>query len=392
MQKKRYHLTHVEPANGISEGLQRLHSFCLKNKMIKQSYEEYFDWFINQIKQCLKDFIDQQHQHITQDNYYLNIPISHSGISNTFQFTRWELCAIHSTCFFHIEWDPIGNDSIGDISYFDIIFKNKLAKERLICNLAYLHYMFLSPESVKNEIVTFKRNVITTPHDWSNDISPLHSFKYSAGGIQLSKLPVHVDFANKLLHIHQIIPSVTQEELLFSTRPECLVGMLLFEKMKTTDSISIENTLSINTSKGYSTTFEWTGFYCDEECNKHNTIIAIDAVFVNCFGKKKIDRDLNKCYNGFSSVQGDIATGKWGCGVFSNDPCLKFIQQVMVLSSLNRNAEFHWMDEQEYNTYNLLLNKCISKGILVKQIYEIITKYNKTQNNNFFNYLEKVID
>ena len=40
-----------------------------------------------------------------------------------------------------------------------------------------------------------------------------------------------VDFANRDLHIHQVIPSATQEEVLFSCCPEAFPGTLPFSPL-----------------------------------------------------------------------------------------------------------------------------------------------------------------
>jgi hypothetical protein len=48
-----------------------------------------------------------------------------------------------------------------------------------------------------------------------------------------------VDFANKYLHIHQIIPSCTQEEVMFSVRPECYLGIIICDVMLDHEAIII---------------------------------------------------------------------------------------------------------------------------------------------------------
>ena len=48
-----------------------------------------------------------------------------------------------------------------------------------------------------------------------------------SGLVDASKASAQVDFANRLLHIGEVTASATQEEILFSVRPECFIAMLL---------------------------------------------------------------------------------------------------------------------------------------------------------------------
>ncbi|KAL7712279.1 poly(ADP-ribose) glycohydrolase [Entamoeba marina] len=305
-----------EKANGISVALHLLYDYLFKTDKVKQTWDEYFEWYINNLKRCLKDLLNQPHEFITQDDNYIYLPISPPGHSDTFVFTRWEISGILSACFFNVEWDDEFNKSIGSLSFQAIKNDKGISSQRLVCIYSYLHVMFTSEENILKELVTFQRHVMLEPHDWTKDESLLKEYEYVEGGIEESTHLNHVDFANKLLHIHRIIPSATQEELLFSLRPECFLGIQLFEVMNDRDSITINNTSYINGCVGYAETFEWKSIKSREESTKQNTIIAIDSVIVKCFGEKNILRDLNKCYSGFSVVEGGIATGQWGCGAF----------------------------------------------------------------------------
>lgn len=136
-----------------------------------------------------------------------------------------------------------------------------------------------------------------------------------------------VDFANANLHIHSIIPSVTQEELLFSVCSECFLGLALFPKtLGDEDVIVFRNVWNHASYSGYDTGFRFTGPLPDTQRKK--TIIAMDACEADQFGC--VWRDLFKAYVGFGAVADNtISTGNWGCGAFGGDVHLKFLQQVL---------------------------------------------------------------
>jgi len=68
-----------------------------------------------------------------------------------------------------------------------------------------------------------------------------------------------VDFANANLHIGHIMPSMTQEEVLFSCCPECFVGMLFTEYFEADEAMVIRNVVRFSTYEGYLYDFHWTG-------------------------------------------------------------------------------------------------------------------------------------
>jgi hypothetical protein len=137
----------------------------------------------------------------------------------------------------------------------------------------------------------------------------------------------------------------------------------------------MHNSLYISTYTGYQSTFRWTGYVPNELIKKDNTILAIDSVVFKCFGKDNIDRDLKKCHLGFKLSGNGIATGQWGCGAFSNDPLLKLLQQVMVLSDLGFDASFHWLNENQFNKLNKYVKIFIERNYTIGMLYNLIIQF-----------------
>lgn len=155
----------------------------------------------------------------------------------------------------------------------------------------------------------------------------IHTSAYGKieGSLKISKTNFHVDakrmedfnakgftdFANKFLQIHQIIPSATQEEVLFTACPELFVAMLYSPEMKDDEVIVIRNVRRFVEYKGYLATFEFAGAFASPQ--PIIDVLAIDAVHRNHFSKQSVDRDIAKAFTAFSAIDPSesIVTGHW---------------------------------------------------------------------------------
>lgn len=99
--------------------------------------------------------------------------------------------------------------------------------------MCLLAYFAEADDCSDTQYVTFSRVSAKSLPDWSKCEKPVarertivHDGLMEAVMLS-SDRPAFVDFANKNLHIHQVIPSCTQEEILFSCAPSCFVSMLI---------------------------------------------------------------------------------------------------------------------------------------------------------------------
>ena len=191
-----------------------------------------------------------------------------------------------------------------------------------------------------------------------------------------------IDFANKYIHIGEIIPSVTQEELLFSLYPECFISLIFAKVLGDLDAFVITNVIRCCEYSGYRYTFECTGEYSQWKTQTPRNIVAIDAVHL--LSKESgeaityLVRDINKAYVGFKPTEnneGAIITGLWGCGIFNHYHSLKFIQQVIAASMHKRKLIFSVLDQSilsELNEINeIIADKTIS------DVYNTLVKASK---------------
>lgn len=290
-----------------------------------------------------------------------------------------------------------------------------VAVARIKCQLTYLHSSaFRQQQSPENDTyLTFYRTVLTsgpksqyqcnseprwTEPDWAASQIPLSRLKVNIAKdqtIEDVKADAHLDFANKYLHIGCIIPSATQEEVLFSIRPECFVGLLFSEMMQENEAIIITGARRFCNYSGYLKTFRCTGPHRHNDNNNHPepnppAIIAIDALVNsiddNQFHPDRMTRDLNKAYLGFAGVRVSltshaghltfqtISTGQWGCGAFMGDPVLKFLQQVLAAANAGV-GEIHYSAFQNpvlAEELEKIWRGLVKRGIMVGSLYQFV--------------------
>eukprot|EP01126_Amoeba_proteus_P048736 TRINITY_DN5655_c0_g1_i5.p1 TRINITY_DN5655_c0_g1~~TRINITY_DN5655_c0_g1_i5.p1 ORF type:complete len:224 (+),score=30.82 TRINITY_DN5655_c0_g1_i5:657-1328(+) len=188
-----------------------------------------------------------------------------------------------------------------------------------------------------------------------------------------------VDFANCFIHIGQIIPSMTQEEVLFSCCPECFVSMLFCEKLEDNEVVVIRGVKRFSDYVGYQFSFKWEGPFISYDC--FHDILVMDASVDMCgeqFSPATILRDLNKVYLGFKACGGSISTGHWGCGAFGGDKSLKFLQQLCAATEAKVRLDYSTYRDKEYcDSMQKALNLMEESGVTVRVAYELMLKFER---------------
>ena len=211
--------------------------------------------------------------------------------------------------------------------------------ERLLCLFDYLsraHEHLDDRAAVEFERVAFKE------WPWDNEAKATASHVVLHGGAMEEysgdKGGAFVDFANKRLQIHRIIPSATQEEVLFSACSELFLCLVCFEVLAEDEAVCVRNVWRHCSYSGYLDTFKFKGSISEME-----EVLAIDALTNQHFQRSVIDS--KKCYAAFSTCRrGSISTSKWGCGVFMGTCAHKFVQQLLAAQLAGKTlcyASFH---------------------------------------------------
>uniref|UniRef100_A0A8R1IGI3 Poly(ADP-ribose) glycohydrolase n=1 Tax=Caenorhabditis japonica TaxID=281687 RepID=A0A8R1IGI3_CAEJA len=178
--------------------------------------------------------------------------------------------------------------------------------------------------------------------------------------IEETALSTQVDFANRDLGGGVLNNGMVQEEIRFMMCPEMIVGMIVCNRMKQNQAISIVGAQAYSSYSGYSYNTKWEPLKrCDERQNTPEwrdkfqrlriECLAIDALHFKGtpqttlrqqLKREMIFRELHKAYVGFSAQPGfteiPIVSGWWGCGAFNGNKPLKFLIQVIAAAAAKR--------------------------------------------------------
>eukprot|EP01126_Amoeba_proteus_P027203 TRINITY_DN269_c0_g1_i1.p1 TRINITY_DN269_c0_g1~~TRINITY_DN269_c0_g1_i1.p1 ORF type:complete len:290 (+),score=51.72 TRINITY_DN269_c0_g1_i1:660-1529(+) len=259
---------------------------------------------------------------------------------------------------------------------------NQVAK--ISCLINYFKRITQKPPKGK---VTFSRHVMDPSQiNWENrsDLFRKLTVNTTNEGIESLKNACHVDFANKYIGGGVLRWGCVQEEIMFMTSPECLVGLLFLPKMEDNESISIKGAERYSKHKGYGKFFQFVDEVVDDnnsldETGHVNTFkIVIDAFsYLSTeaqFHPDNIMRELNKAYCGFFNTPDlSIGTGNWGCGVFNGHHQLKAVIQLVVAATVGREVVYFPFGESSVSEplskfHEFLVDNKITTGEVVREL------------------------
>lgn len=262
----------------------------------------------------------------------------------------------------------------GNLSMESIICSlNQVGVERLLCLISYFHVVSINTNLLNSDVEFSRFTISDEDHKtWkqrnSTKLSNLnHYVSLQMGAMELYNDHVFVDFANEDIHIHKVITSATQEEILFSLCPELFVSILFCQRMTDRDVILVKGAMRFSTYKGYQNTFQFVSpIFEPSSCD----VLAMDASVQfdpnerNQFTNLGFSRDLVKASIGFMGCRkvlrnNLIVTGHWGGGVFGGNKILKFLQQ-LIAAVLNdcKLTYCSFGDKISFNIMQKILNVC----------------------------------
>lgn len=219
-----------------------------------------------------------------------------------------------------------------------------------------------------------------------------------------------VDFANKQVHIGCIIPSATQEEVLFSIFPEAFLGILLFEGLLDDEAAIIHGCRRFCEYKGYADSFRYAGPSAlhNDTIGAPPSIVIIDAL-VNIdnlqFEEASFARDVGKALMGFRHVTKArrpstgvddavpvVATGGWGCGIFRGDQTLKFLQQLIAASIAGCKLVYCTFGSREReSSFKIIAHRLNSRNIMVSDVVQWVREFSAAVNYAKFSDFEHFV-
>jgi poly(ADP-ribose) glycohydrolase len=178
------------------------------------------------------------------------------------------------------------------LNYFD-----RIRDESFI----FIHLkMFLVPKG----FVKFERKCLNEFPDFSKSEKKFISIDVmEKGTIEDSKDALQADFANKYIGGACISYGCVQEEILFSTNPECICSRLFTYIIDNNEALVIKGAEKFSEYKNYAKNLKYGGNFKDDNIDENQMIktqiVAMDALIFNGmedsqWKKDLIDRELNK--------------------------------------------------------------------------------------------------
>lgn len=206
---------------------------------------------------------------------------THASLS----LTRKQVNALLAASFFD-RLPYVDADTFGSVGWLNLMLMgHPVGTHRIACLLAYFHtYGTPAPGDKEgdegdaaignreDEVVTFERvsgnfpmtmqdlllmTTIPVIHRDTPGGAPFIRFMADTRIEDVPEADAIVDFANKQPSIGEIIPSATQEEVLFSIKPEAMLAMVLFEELEPAEVGIVHGSQRYSNYTGYMDTFRF---------------------------------------------------------------------------------------------------------------------------------------
>jgi len=264
-----------------------------------------------------------------------------------------------------------------------------------MCFLSYFYQVKEVSDSFLLESVSFERHIQASIENFQNYESPLiqneASIRIHTQRMENSDAKTFVDFANCQIHIGRVIPSLTQEEVLFSCCPELFIGILFTERLQDNEILVVRNVMRFSDYTGYMRSFRFVDFYDESGPQRCSNVIALDAVYQGHFQKDKLLRDVNKALLAFSASGTEkISTGHWGCGIFGGDETSKYLQQLVAASVAGVSVDYStFRDEKRMHEFDAIKRAMFEQHVTIGHVFDLLSNYQSEMGKyeNFQKYL-----
>jgi len=335
------------------------------------------------------------------------VPLSLKSVESIVMLSQKQCCCLLSLAFFDVTFQNTSNkDMNGKFTLRAWLIDQP---EKLKCILEYFSTMY--SRSVQNTLSWGSRKVIffrkVTTHDTNglermllNCHDPLKRVRVLTNNekIEDAKGTLQADFANEFIGGGVLRHGSVQEEIRFTISPECLVSVLICERMQTNESIVIIGAERFCRYTGYGRTFKYVGKFNENvtEIDSYGAlnirIVAFDALDVQSnpsqqYSHRVLSRDIMKLYSALSpsgivdnNRSNVFSTGNWGCGVFGGDPKWKFMQQWVIASFTNKTLHYYTYNDPRLHALDTIHTSLIRANVTVSQLYQYLL--NETRNRS----------
>ena len=306
------------------------------------------------------------------------------------------------------EWNIVNYYKLYNI---DNRIDSYVATERIKCLIGYFDFAKKIFELKNNyfdkdiiiERIIFNQEEINKKLLECNDIIEENDINIHCNDMDNTEIPTQslVNFANRNFQTGKIIPSATQEEVLFCVRPELYAAMPICQRVLENEIIIISNAYKIMENTGYLNSFKFKNlkeniFYdSDFAQNDKEDILCLDATFQDHYTFKSVLQDISKFYSACNYCKqkynnAGISTGSWGCGAFWCDKAHKFLQQLVSAKVNNVKLSYSTFgDQYYYNSLNKLFNCVIKSKPRISDLYKLIIEFKGQRDSEFHKYLKE---
>eukprot|EP00475_Leptophrys_vorax_P001625 TRINITY_DN10892_c0_g1_i6.p1 TRINITY_DN10892_c0_g1~~TRINITY_DN10892_c0_g1_i6.p1 ORF type:complete len:458 (-),score=122.85 TRINITY_DN10892_c0_g1_i6:632-2005(-) len=319
------------------------------------------------------------------------------SVTNSVAISRQHLRFLLSQAFF------LNTKSLKAMTFGELSFKHlynsriTIGHERMVCVLSYFYQAADFTEQELKEEVVFKRLASNPNKSWQTVDIPIQpdTATIHTKSMEDAEDPFFTNFANKQMHVGEVIASCTQEEVLFNMAPEAFVGLLLCEQTADHEIIVISNLRRFSTYTGFLDSFRFAGFYPKKLTF---TMLVLDAVYQDHWTEYSIIRDLNKALMGFGeAASSSVSTGNWGCGAFGGDTNAKFVQQLCAATRAGCKLSYSTFGDEDQckllgKLYAQLIDRNLKVSDLVKLLIEFEEELGRRRLDTFLDFITKRLD